>query len=188
VGENLTRRVRENMFSAVFRDEMAWFDADENGSARVAAHLALDAQNVRSAIGDRISVIVQNSTLLLVACTAGLVLQWRLALLLLAVFPLVVAATVLQKMFIKGFSGDLEAAHARTTQIATATTTIVVTHRLCTTRTPSPSSMTARWWSRDRTPTNSNTTQTDPTPKCCSSSDSRQDHPPPHLPNFYSTF
>jgi len=118
VGENLTKRVREKMFAAVLRNEIAWFDADENASARVAARLALDAQNVRSAIGDRISVIVQNSALMLVACTAGFVLQWRLALVLLAVFPLVVGATVLQKMFMKGFSGDLEAAHARATQIA----------------------------------------------------------------------
>ncbi|CAO2186505.1 unnamed protein product [Urochloa humidicola] len=118
VGENLTKRVRERMFAAVLRNEMAWFDAEENASARVAARLALDAQNVRSAIGDRISVIVQNTALMVVACTAGLVLQWRLALVLLAVFPLVVGATVLQKMFMKGFSGDLEAAHARATQIA----------------------------------------------------------------------
>ncbi|KAL6662036.1 hypothetical protein ACP70R_001420 [Stipagrostis hirtigluma subsp. patula] len=118
VGENLTKRVREKMFAAVLRNEIAWFDAEENASARVAARLALDAQNVRSAIGDRISVIVQNSALMLVACTAGFVLQWRLALVLLAVFPLVVGATVLQKMFMKGFSGDLEAAHARATQIA----------------------------------------------------------------------
>ncbi|KAK3036362.1 hypothetical protein RJ639_032131, partial [Escallonia herrerae] len=34
------------------------------------------------------------------------------------VFPLVVAATVLQKMFMKGFSGDLEAAHSKATQLA----------------------------------------------------------------------
>ncbi|WVZ91622.1 hypothetical protein U9M48_037768 [Paspalum notatum var. saurae] len=118
VGENLTRRVRERMFAAVLRNEIAWFDAEENASARVAARLALDAQNVRSAIGDRISVIVQNSALMLVACAAGFALQWRLAMVLLAVFPLVVGATVLQKMFMKGFSGDLEAAHARATQIA----------------------------------------------------------------------
>ncbi|KAF0900853.1 hypothetical protein E2562_035488 [Oryza meyeriana var. granulata] len=118
VGENLTKRVRERMLAAVLRNEIAWFDMEENASARIAARLALDAQNVRSAIGDRISVIVQNSALMLVACTAGFVLQWRLALVLLAVFPLVVGATVLQKMFLKGFSGDLERAHARATQIA----------------------------------------------------------------------
>lgn len=147
VGENLTKRVREKMLAAVLKNEMAWFDQEENESARVAARLALDANNVRSAIGDRISVIVQNTALMLVACTAGFVLQWRLALVLVAVFPVVVAATVLQvsfflhsilrifhavlfffvnnflvgfwqKMFMTGFSGDLEAAHAKATQLA----------------------------------------------------------------------
>ncbi|XLR55382.1 hypothetical protein S83_006054 [Arachis hypogaea] len=118
VGENLTKRVREKMFSAVLKNEMAWFDQEENESARIAARLSLDANNVRSAIGDRISVIVQNTALMLVACTAGFVLQWRLALVLVAVFPVVVAATVLQKMFMTGFSGDLEAAHAKATQLA----------------------------------------------------------------------
>ncbi|KAB2098258.1 hypothetical protein ES319_A01G226100v1 [Gossypium barbadense] len=118
VGENLTKRVREKMLTAVLKNEMAWFDQEENESARIAARLALDANNVRSAIGDRISVIVQNTALMLVACTAGFVLQWRLALVLIAVFPVVVAATVLQKMFMKGFSGDLEAAHAKATQLA----------------------------------------------------------------------
>lgn len=118
VGENLTKRVREKMLTAVLKNEMGWFDMEENGSIRVAARLALDAHNVRSAIGDRISVIVQNSALMLVACTAGFVLQWRLALVLVAVFPVVVAATVLQKMFMTGFSGDLEGSHAKATQIA----------------------------------------------------------------------
>jgi ATP-binding cassette subfamily B (MDR/TAP) protein 1 len=118
VGENLTKRVREQMLAAVLKNEMAWFDQEENESSRVAARLALDANNVRSAIGDRISVIMQNSALMLVACTAGFVLQWRLALVLIAVFPLVVAATVLQKMFMQGFSGDLEATHAKATQLA----------------------------------------------------------------------
>lgn len=118
VGENLTKRVREKLLAAVLKNEMAWFDQEENESSRVSARLALDANNVRSAIGDRISVIMQNSALMLVACTAGFVLQWRLALVLIAVFPVVVAATVLQKMFMTGFSGDLEAAHSKATQLA----------------------------------------------------------------------
>uniref|UniRef100_A0A804IKZ6 ABC transporter B family member 1 n=1 Tax=Musa acuminata subsp. malaccensis TaxID=214687 RepID=A0A804IKZ6_MUSAM len=118
VGENLTKRVREKMLTSVLRNEIAWFDREENGSARIAGRLTADAHNVRSAIGDRISVIVQNTSLMLVAFTAGFVLEWRLALVLIAVFPVVVAATVLQKMFMKGFSGDLEVAHAKATQIA----------------------------------------------------------------------
>jgi ATP-binding cassette subfamily B (MDR/TAP) protein 1 len=107
VGENLTKRVREKMLTAVLKNEMAWFDQEENESARIAARLALDANNVRSAIGDRISVIVQNTALMLVACTAGFVLQWRLALVLIAVFPLVVAATVLQVCFSEQFFSNV---------------------------------------------------------------------------------
>lgn len=102
VGENLTKRVREKMLAAVLKNEMAWFDQEENESSRIAARLSLDANNVRSAIGDRISVIMQNSALMLVACTAGFVLQWRLALVLVAVFPVVVAATVLQVCVLLG--------------------------------------------------------------------------------------
>lgn len=111
VGENLTKRVREKMMAAVIKNEMAWFDQEENESARVAARLALDANNVRSAIGDRISVIMQNSALMLVACTAGFVLQWRLALVLIAVFPVVVAATVLQVCATMKYSSNLLSAH-----------------------------------------------------------------------------
>ncbi|GLJ40952.1 hypothetical protein SUGI_0847490 [Cryptomeria japonica] len=118
VGENLTKRVREKMFAAILRNEVSWFDLEENNSSQVAARLASDSGNVRSAIGDRISMIVQNTALMLVACTIGFVLQWRLALVLIAVFPVVVAATLLQKMFMKGFGGDLEGNHAKATMIA----------------------------------------------------------------------
>lgn len=106
------------MLEAVLRNEVSWFDREENNSSQVAARLASDATNVRSAIGDRISMIVQNSALMLVACTIGFVLQWRLALVLIAVFPIVVAATLLQKMFMTGFGGDLEGNHAKASMIA----------------------------------------------------------------------
>ncbi|GMP50352.1 hypothetical protein CsSME_00017004 [Camellia sinensis var. sinensis] len=45
VGENLTKRVREKMLAAVLKNELAWFDQEENDSSRIAARLALDANN-----------------------------------------------------------------------------------------------------------------------------------------------
>ncbi|VFQ75024.1 unnamed protein product [Cuscuta campestris] len=71
VSENLTRRVREKMLAAVLKNEMAWFDREKNESCRVVSRLVLDASNVRSAIGDRISLIMQNSTLMVVASTVA---------------------------------------------------------------------------------------------------------------------
>ncbi|RVW35932.1 ABC transporter B family member 1 [Vitis vinifera] len=45
-GRKSTKRVREKMLAAVLKNEMAWFDQEENESARIAARLALDANNV----------------------------------------------------------------------------------------------------------------------------------------------
>lgn len=113
VGENLTKRVKENMLAAILKNEIAWFDKSENESSRVAARLALDANNIRSAFGERISLITQNIALLLISWIVAFVLDWRLTLVLTAVFPVMVGANVLQKLFTQGFSGDLEAAHAK---------------------------------------------------------------------------
>lgn len=71
------------MLIAVLNNKMAWFDREENENARLAVRLTLDANNVRSVI-------------MPVSFTVGFVLQWPLALVLFAVFPIVVATTVLQ--------------------------------------------------------------------------------------------
>ncbi|KAG2575140.1 hypothetical protein PVAP13_7KG412000 [Panicum virgatum] len=60
MGENLTTRVRRMMLSAILRNEVGWFDEEENNSSLVAARLAVDAADVKSAIAERISVILQN--------------------------------------------------------------------------------------------------------------------------------
>ncbi|KAH7415620.1 hypothetical protein KP509_14G054100 [Ceratopteris richardii] len=118
VGENLTARVRELMFKAMLRNEVGWFDQDENNSNRLTARLAVDAAQVRGAIGDRISLILQNLTSFVTACVIGLVIEWRLALVLLATFPLLIAAAFSQNLLVIGMSGDLKEAHARSNMIA----------------------------------------------------------------------
>lgn len=43
VGEHLTKRVRERMFSKILMFEVGWFDQDENSSGAVCSRLAKDA-------------------------------------------------------------------------------------------------------------------------------------------------
>ncbi|KAI5062204.1 hypothetical protein GOP47_0022743 [Adiantum capillus-veneris] len=118
VGENLTARVRELIFKAMIRNEVGWFDREENNSNRLTARLAVDASNVRAAIGDRVALILQNSTGFVTACVIGLVIEWRLALVLLATFPLLVAASVGQQLMVTGLSGNLKEAYALSSMIA----------------------------------------------------------------------
>ncbi|KAF7802968.1 ABC transporter B family member 19 [Senna tora] len=118
MGENLTTRVRRMMLAAILRNEVGWFDEDEHNSSLVSARLATDAADVKSAIAERISVILQNMTSLLTSFIVAFVVEWRVSLLILATFPLLVLANFAQQLSLKGFAGDTAKAHAKTSMIA----------------------------------------------------------------------
>ncbi|RLM74019.1 hypothetical protein C2845_PM15G26050 [Panicum miliaceum] len=118
MGENLTTRVRRMMLSAILRNEVGWFDEEENNSSLVAARLAVDAADVKSAIAERISVILQNMTSLMTSFVVGFIIEWRVALLILATFPLLVLANFAQQISMKGFAGDTAKAHAKSSMVA----------------------------------------------------------------------
>ncbi|KAL5722705.1 ABC-type xenobiotic transporter [Ranunculus cassubicifolius] len=118
MGENLTTRVRRMMLAAILRNEVGWFDEDENNSSLIAARLATDAADVKSAIAERISVILQNMTSLLISFIVAFIVEWRVSLLILGTFPLLVLANFAQQLSLKGFAGDTAKAHAKTSMIA----------------------------------------------------------------------
>ncbi|PIA62615.1 hypothetical protein AQUCO_00200550v1 [Aquilegia coerulea] len=118
MGENLTTRVRRMMLSVILRNEVGWFDEDENNSSLIAARLATDAADVKSAIAERISVILQNMTSLLISFIVAFIVEWRVSLLILGTFPLLVLANFAQQLSMKGFAGDTAKAHAKTSMIA----------------------------------------------------------------------
>ncbi|CAM6084683.1 unnamed protein product [Calypogeia fissa] len=107
MGEMLTTRVREMMFSGILKNEIGWFDKDESNSNILAASLASDAASVRSAIADRICTIVQNISLLVTAIVIAFFLDWRVACVTVSTFPLLIAALVGENFFLRGFGGDL---------------------------------------------------------------------------------
>lgn len=82
--------------SAILRNEVAWFDEEENNSSLLAARLATDAADVKSAIAERISVILQNMTSLLTSFIVAFIVEWRVSLLILGTFPLLVLANFAQ--------------------------------------------------------------------------------------------
>ncbi|PIN19671.1 Multidrug/pheromone exporter, ABC superfamily [Handroanthus impetiginosus] len=118
MGENLTTRVRRMMLAAILRNEVGWFDEEENNSSLLAARLATDAADVKAAIAERISVILQNMTSLLTSFMVAFIVEWRVSLLILGTFPLLVLANFAQQLSLKGFAGDTAKAHAKTSMIA----------------------------------------------------------------------
>lgn len=80
----------------ILRNELAWFDEADNNSSQLAGRLASDAATVRAVIGDRVSVVLQNVTMLVISFTISFYMQWQLALVMGTVLPLVTSAKVIE--------------------------------------------------------------------------------------------
>ncbi|KAJ0909037.1 putative ABC-type xenobiotic transporter [Helianthus annuus] len=104
MGEYLTKRVRERMLSKMLTFEIGWFDREENSSGAICSRLAKDANVVRSLVGDRSALLIQTFSAVTIACTMGLVIAWRLALVMIAVQPLIIVCFYCKLVLLKNMS------------------------------------------------------------------------------------
>lgn len=116
VGEHLTMRVREMMFSAILRNEVGWFD--KNNSSLLAARLSSDGTLVKAAVADRISTLLQNLALIVTAFIIAFWLEWRIALVIVATYPALIGSHTSESLFLKGFGGDLSRAYSSSNMVA----------------------------------------------------------------------
>ncbi|KAK2633764.1 hypothetical protein Ddye_028556 [Dipteronia dyeriana] len=113
MGEKMTERVRRMMFSAMLRNEVGWFDDEENSADTLSMRLANDATFVRAAFSNRLSIFIQDSTAVIVAVLIGMLLQWRLALVALATLPILTVSAIAQKLWLAGFSRGIQEMHRK---------------------------------------------------------------------------
>ncbi|KAF8399361.1 hypothetical protein HHK36_015226 [Tetracentron sinense] len=93
MGEYLTKRIRERMLSKILTFEVGWFDQDENSSGAV-----------RSLVGDRIALLVQTFSAVAIAGTMGLIIAWRLAIVMIAVQPIIIVCFYARRVLLKSMS------------------------------------------------------------------------------------
>ncbi|KAL4576358.1 hypothetical protein LXL04_012450 [Taraxacum kok-saghyz] len=113
MGEKMTERVRRMMFSAMLRNEVGWFDEEENSADTLSMRLANDATFVRAAFSNRLSILIQDSSAVMVAILIGMLLHWRLALVALATLPVLTVSAIAQKLWLAGFSKGIQEMHRK---------------------------------------------------------------------------
>ncbi|KAK4364648.1 hypothetical protein RND71_016006 [Anisodus tanguticus] len=118
IGERLTLRVREMMFSAMLRNEIGWFDEMNNSSSTLASRLESDATLLRTVVVDRSTILLQNVGLVFTSFIIAFILNWRLTLIVMAMYPLLVSGHISEKLFMSGFGGDLSKAYLRANMFA----------------------------------------------------------------------
>eukprot|EP01018_Ginkgo_biloba_P016173 Gb_10216 [translate_table: standard] len=125
MGEFLTRRIRQKMLSKILSFEVGWFDKDENSSGALCSRLAKDA-NVAS---DRISLTVECLSVVSTAFTLGLLIAWRLAIVMIAVQPIIIAGYYTKQVLLKNMAHKSIKAQAEGSQLAAES---VINHRTIT--------------------------------------------------------
>ncbi|KAF0711105.1 Aste57867_5382 [Aphanomyces stellatus] len=96
VSERLTTRIRSLCFSAMLRQDMAWFDHPSHASGALTTRLATDSAAIRAMTAGVLNAVLINVATLGVALSIALYYSWRLSLVFLAAMPLMAAAQVLQ--------------------------------------------------------------------------------------------
>ncbi|XWS62179.1 hypothetical protein CRYUN_Cryun07bG0188800 [Craigia yunnanensis] len=118
MGERLTLRVREVMFSAILKNEIGWFDDLNNGSSMLTSRLETDATFLRGVVVDRSSILIQNVGLVIAAFIIAFILNWRITLVVLATFPLIISGHISEKLFMQGYGGNLSKAYLKANMLA----------------------------------------------------------------------
>lgn len=129
MGERLVKRVREAMLRKVLSFEVGWFDHDENTSAAICAKLANEASLVRSLVADRTSLLIQVFFSASLAYTLGLLVTWRVAIVMIATQPLVIGCLYSRSVLMKGMSEKARKAQTEGSQLASEAT---INHRTIT--------------------------------------------------------
>ena len=129
MGERFTKRVREKLLEKLMTFEIGWFDQEDNNSAAVCARLATEASLVRTLVGERMSLLVQAVFATAFAYGLGLVLTWRLTIVMIAVQPLVIGSFYSRTVLAKSMSAKARKAQREGSQLASEAT---VNHRTIT--------------------------------------------------------
>ena len=80
----------------MLRNEVGWFDEEENSADTLSMRLANDATFVRAAFSNRLSIFIQDTAAVLVALAVGMLLEWRVALVALATIPILTVSAIAQ--------------------------------------------------------------------------------------------
>nr|GEZ56288.1 ABC transporter B family member 19-like [Tanacetum cinerariifolium] len=127
IGEKAMTNLRQALYSAVLRNELAWFDKTENSVGSLTSRIINETSTVKTIISDRMAVIVQCISSILIATIVSMIVNWRMGLVAWAVMPCHFIGGLIQAKSAKGFSGDTAAAHSEVVALTSESATNIRT-------------------------------------------------------------
>lgn len=103
-GERLTKRLRSMSFLSMLRQEIGWFDLDENSTGALTAKLATEATYVNGLWSGRLSTTIMGIVSSIAAVAIAFSAGWKMSLVLLAALPAIILAGLFQMKALLGTS------------------------------------------------------------------------------------
>ncbi|XP_055772619.1 LOW QUALITY PROTEIN: ATP-dependent translocase ABCB1-like [Salvelinus fontinalis] len=120
-GELLTMRLRRQVFHAMMRQEIGWFDDNNNAVGVLTTRLATDASLVKGATGSRLGLATNTVCALTMAIVVAFIHSWQLTLVILACVPFLIGAEIIQRRATAGHASKDQGALEQSGKISTET-------------------------------------------------------------------
>ncbi|XP_034163847.2 ATP-dependent translocase ABCB1 isoform X1 [Pangasianodon hypophthalmus] len=118
-GEILTMRLRSQVFKAILRQEIGWFDDHNNAVGVLTTKLATDASLVKGASGSRLGLTTATICSLGIAVIIAFIFCWQLTLLILSCVPFLIGSHFIQMRALGGHASKDQSALEMSGKIST---------------------------------------------------------------------
>ncbi|GJN89308.1 hypothetical protein Rhopal_002288-T1 [Rhodotorula paludigena] len=116
--ERLSQKIRHNTFRAILRQDIAYFDEEQNSAGHLTNVIADYATKVYGLLGITAGVIIQSVFTLISGAIIGLCFSWRIALVGIACIPLTLSAGIVRFRVVILKDKKNKEAHASSAQMA----------------------------------------------------------------------
>ncbi|KAJ2558013.1 hypothetical protein EV175_001006 [Coemansia sp. RSA 1933] len=114
--ERTSRRMRIEFYRAILRQEVGWFDKATSGE--LTTRMASDINMVQDGSGDKLGFMIQYVARFVAAAVIAFIKGWRLALVVIAVMPMLVGSAVLMGVVLGRTAAGGQSAYAQAGGVA----------------------------------------------------------------------
>ncbi|TID19625.1 26S protease regulatory subunit 4 [Venturia nashicola] len=125
--ERLVHRARDGAFRHMLRQDIEYFDRDENNAGALTTFLSTSATHLSGLSGQTLGTLLQVSTTLVAACAISLVIGWKLALVCISTIPILLGCGYCRYHMLASFQARSKAAYASSAGFACEATSAIRT-------------------------------------------------------------
>jgi ATP-binding cassette subfamily B (MDR/TAP) protein 1 len=125
--ERLIHRVRDRAFRTMLRQDIEFFDREENTAGALTSFLSTETTHVAGLSGVTLGTILQVSTTLIASIVLGVAIAWKLALVCVAVIPVLLVCGFLRFWMLAQFQRRAKLAYEKSASFACEATSAIRT-------------------------------------------------------------